>query len=438
MPDNSGLYWRCVTLLGRLDATDEHRSEAADLLPALDPDELYGQILGSRVYLPALANVRLLEPTSRTAAVLGHLEALVTQEQQRRAAAHDETLTVLTGAAARNAQVIKGLSLREHYARPELRHEGDIDLHVRDWSSAWSVVEMLRARGWDWDTTEFSWLKWTDGGHLYGQLTLVLPDNETPVSRVDLHIGPFSVGHAGNMPLTGWRIADVMGVRSTVPDCETELALIAAHALNDSVLSMKDVNDLHTILQQPASTDWATVEELCRAAQAQDVLAQLLSVTGNVYPEHEVRSATRPEALVLRQAAEERVDRAARLALRDELARRGSAEAAERMAQEARRYYSADLRPRVIGSTDTVSPLGRNRHTCVRLLPLSTWSRLKKDTPVPHVVEHSEQSWAPGLRLVTSGSGQVVRASDEIFVPTVWGDVHPTSLALADQLSPRA
>ena len=438
MVDTAEAYWTCIALLARLEPAAEHRSRAAELLEILDPEEVYARILASRVYLPARETLGQLPPTEQVATVQKRLDELITAERLRCAAARPELTAVLAEAPALGARIMKGLALREHHRRPELRHEGDIDLHVPEWNAALATSRWLRQRGWVWDTTEFSWLKSTDGGHLYGQLTLVLPDNDDPISRVDLHIGPYSVGHAGNMPLAGWRDTTVLGVPAQEPDRETTLALIAAHALNDGVMSMKDINDLYELLVRENRTDWATVEELCRSAQAVDVLAQLLALTGQIYPELGLPAGAVNGPLALSLTPAERADRAARYAYRDERARGADDDAAIAVAEEARRYYSADLRPRVAPPGSPVPP--RNRQTCCRLLPASTWESLAANVSLDRAddVPIDETQWEPGLTLITQGPGTVLRAGDEIFVPTVWGEVHPSSLALASRLAGHA
>lgn len=424
-------HWYCVSRLGKLDASDEELASAVALVAALDPDEVYAAVLASRVYTIAQRNLERT-PRNRTAdAVLASLCELAESEALRRARAAPETRAVLEHAGSGAARVIKGLPLRERYAQPHLRHEGDIDLQAPDWAAGLRVASWLRQRGWQWDTTEFPWIKWDDHGHLYGQLTLVLPDNDAPYARVDLHIGPFSVGHAGVMPLVGWERATVLGIAVEVPNRETTVALIAAHALNDGILSMKDVNDLHVVLSDHAPTDWASVEELCRHVHATDVLRQLLAVTGRVYPEHGLPSTHGPAALGHRETPAGRARRVARLAFRDERSRGAGLVAAARSAREAERYFAADLTPRLASPALPAPPLPRRRSACWRLLPEQTWRSLSADGVRPRGV--TEDVLGADLVLLRGPRGTAVRAGTEVFVPTIWGGVHPESVALARQ-----
>ncbi|TDD85023.1 nucleotidyltransferase family protein [Actinomadura rubrisoli] len=438
-------YWDVVSVLGRLSPRDEDLQRAAAEMERLDPRALYTEIVRSRVYTIALRNLGGLAGRDDVAVVHAALKDLDGKETARRAQALPETRAVLRRVRDLDARVIKGLSLREHYADPELRHIGDLDLHVPDWESARQITRVLRERGWRWDTHEFPWIKWTDGGSLYGQLTMVLPDNEDPHSRVDLHIGPFSVGHSTLMPLVGWRPRDVLGVPSVVPCAESEIALIGAHAVNDGLLSMKDVNDAHVLLSRHAGVDWGAVEELCRGAGALKAMGEILSAAARVYPGTTVPAwagdARRSGDTYLSTGEEPpgvRADRVRRLALDDERARGRDASLAERVAEEAYAYFTADLTPR-LDAPVPAAPDGphRRRDLCWRLLPKETWQGLA-DRAAPHAGAPgptSDQELASGMRLVRSGKGTVVALDGEVFVPTVWGAVEPESTVLARALT---
>jgi Uncharacterised nucleotidyltransferase len=425
-------YWECISLIGRIDTRDDELRRGAAILDTLDARTAYDLVLLSRVYTIARRNLERLPETH----LLGMLRELEDTEERRRKEAAGEMRAVIARLPAVSARLIKGLPLRERYDRPDLRHEGDIDIQVPDWRTGRDLAIWLRSRGWQWDTMEFPWLKWTDEGNLYGQLTLTTPDNTAPVARVDLHMGPFSVGHAGLMPLLGWTDATVLGMPARVPDSETALALIAAHSLNDGHLSMKDVNDVHMLLSTGGALDRGSIEELCRSVHAAGALRQLLAETARCYPEHEPPSGRIPRVLHRsKETKQQRARRVARLTYLDERSRgRGRIEAAS-TAWEALRYYSTDLTPRV--TRNGRSPLAptppyRRRDLCWRLLPAETWRSLGPPTPVSDRV--IEEFIAPGLVLHRSSHAASVCLGDEVFVPTVWGNVHPQSLALAGSL----
>jgi Uncharacterised nucleotidyltransferase len=430
--------WTCVSLLGNLDATDASLARAAELLERLDPAATYDAVLASRVYTVARRGLERLPEAGNGKVVLARLCELEAGEEIRRGAAAAETRAVLEQLRTSRARLIKGLPLRERYTDRSLRHEGDIDVQVPDWSAGRALAGWLRARGWLWDTQEYPWLKWTDGGDLYGQLTLVLPDNADPVARVDLHIGPFSVGHAGLLPLVGWTDATVLGLPARVPDDETALAIIAAHSLNDGYLSMKDINDIHTLLSTGIGPDWASTVELCRCAGATEALWQLRAETARCYPQHPAPAG--PIRAVLsgtRELPHQRARRVARLALRDERARRRRPTTAAAVAWDAYRYFSADLTPRLSPTRPAVpAPTSglRRRDLCWRLLPAETWRRLRAGPTVP-VGRVIEDSIADGLLLSRSRQGVAVSVGGDVFVPTVWGDLHPESVALATKLA---
>jgi hypothetical protein len=424
--------WRVVSVLGQIDLDDAALARVAPEVGSLDPALLYDHILASRVYTLAQRHLERLDGAATT--VLARLHNLAAEESARRHAALAPTLDVLRAATQHGARVIKGLALREQYADPELRHEGDVDLQVPDWTTASALAGWLRDEGWQWDTREFPWLKWSDYGALYGQLTLVRDDNEDPYARVDLHIGPFSVGHAGLLAMVGWTTGEVLGVPAFIPNLEQSLALIAAHAMNDGALSMKDVNDVR-VLVESGHPDWSTVVELCRGASALPALRDLLRATAAIYPATGLQRL--PGRRYLSIGSEEtsaRARRIARLAWRDERRRgRGPLRAAV-MASGAHRYFSAQLAPRLAPDTrTTLRAAERRRDVCWRLFPRETWARWVDSPEVKGTISGptTKEELGTQLELYRQGTGQVVRLGNDVFIPTVWGDVGASSVALA-------
>jgi len=357
----------------------------------------------------------------------------------------------VAAAARHGGRVVKGLAVQSCYPRPELRHVGDVDLHFPSWAAARPLLRELRAAGWIWDTDELSWLKWHDSGVLYGQLSLVVDDNAAPYARVDLHIGPFSVGHAGLLPMAGWAPGSALGVPVAVPDPVTALAMVAAHAVVDRVLSVKDLNDLRVLLNPGADgadrVDWATVWELCRAAQAAGALAQCLRALADAYPDlRESVLPVLPGSGGLRTSVPGPARRAAAFAAhayRDERARGSALPAAVRTGWTARRYFSADLRPRLAtGPVRAAAPLPalRRRDVCWRLVPAQLWEPWLAGRPDAAGdrpdADHREEL-ADGLTLVTGPAGAAVTLDGDVFVPTVWGRVPPGGARLAARLAGR-
>lgn len=426
-------YWPAVGDLGTLDDEPHRGSSTLAALEngAIDPEGLHAAVVQSKVVRLAVRRLtgRPLGPSGTR--LFDLLVASDTAERARHAAAEAVTLPVLRLAAATGAAVIKGLAVRSCYPDPSARHLGDIDVHTPDLTTGLAFTAALRQRGWAWDLVEFPWLKWDEDGVCYGQLPLVYPDSATMVTRVDLHFGAFSVGHASRMPMVGWQRADVLGVDVRVPNRETAIALVAAHALGDTRLSMKDVNDL-CVLIGSGVVDWSSVTELARTAHATDVLGQLLAEVGSAYPgrwcpavptEHRLRCGGLPGA-----------DRAAHFAWHarsDALARGASERAAAGLAAEAARYFDTDLRPRM-SDTAPVTELRTGRNVCWRLLPEGVWADTAVDHPMPPT---KVRGLADGLELVSGEQGCAVKAGADVFVPTVWGEVHPESVRIARQVA---
>jgi hypothetical protein len=436
--NDENAHWQAVTVLARLSAAaDRLKSVLVDLEhDLLDPEVLHQRLVQSKVVRLALSNLTALALDSRGAWLCRLLQETDSRERKRHAMAWGPMRQVVELAATTGARIIKGLSMLELYPNPRLRHIGDIDVHTPDFGSSLAFASQLRLQGWVWDIKEYPWVKWDEAGILYGQLALLLWDHEGErVSRADLHFGAYSVGHGGRMPLIGWRSGQVLGVPVSVPTRESGIALVAAHALGDTTLSMKDINDLHVLIGSEV-LDWSSVVEICHAAQAQEVLGQLLRETGTVYPRDGLPGVG--GSALLRPGGLPQGDRSehfARHARRDERARGTAEEQGERISAEAHRYFGTDLRPRLSEGVLSPPPMAHGRHLCWRLLPQQVWSAW--DVPDASATGSSprDEVLAPGLTLTRGEHAAVVRMGAEHFIPTVWGDVHPESVALARQLA---
>jgi putative nucleotidyltransferase-like protein len=428
-------HFGATLALGRVGARE---AEVASVVRRLGSGALHGPALldtlsrskVTRLARAALAEAKLNAP-ART--LRDRIDEAEQAEDGWRRRAVPPMRAALSRAAHDGGRVIKGLAVQPLYPDPDLRHLGDVDLQFPSWGEALPTLRWLREQGWVYDTSEYSWLKWHPSSVPYGQLSLVLADNQAPYARVDLHLGPYSVGHAGLMPLAGWRAGEPLGVPAPVSGAETSIAIVAAHAICDRMLSVKDVNDLH-VLAGAGGVDWASVAELCRAVQAGPALAQYAGWLARAYPGDVAPVA--PAAPVLGYAPPDPGRRArafAALAYRDERARGAGRAAAARLAASARRYFAADLSPRPSRRPDT-GPVARQRRrdTCWRLLPRETWQGLPAGEP-PGRAPRREQL-ATDLVLVRAGAGAAVVCGTDVFVPTVWGGVNPASVALARRL----
>jgi Uncharacterised nucleotidyltransferase len=425
-------YWAAVTDLGRLSDEPAQGSAALAALERgeLEPERLHAALVHSKVMRLVVRRLRDRELGPAGRWLLDLLTASDEVEARRHAAAQGLTVDVLRLVAETGSRVMKGLAARTAYPDQSVRHLGDVDVQTPDFATALDFATRLRARGWAWDAPEYPWLKWDESGVIYGQLPLVHPEPSSVVGRVDLHFGAYSVGHAGRMPLAGWDTATVMGVDVLIPNREHAIALIAAHALTDTRLSMKDVNDLHVIIGS-STVDWSTVVELCRAASAQDVLGQLLAELGAIYPGHRLPRVEHFPRLVsggLRGA--DRPKHFAWHAYCDERARGATEEEAALVSKEAYRYFGADLSPRPSKNVLPGPDGTPGRNVCWRLLPPREWECLLEQTS-PLTTCPQASRLADGLEVLTADGGTVVRLSGEVFVPTVWGDVHPASVRLA-------
>ncbi|OIK26881.1 hypothetical protein VT52_014430 [Streptomyces malaysiense] len=362
----------------------------------------------------------------------------VRQDDTWQAEAAPKMREVVDAVAEFGGRIIKGLCAQSVYPRPGLRHLGDVDVQFPQWAAARPLVDWLRERDWVYDTDEMPWLKWHDNGVVYGQVSLVHPDNKNPDARVDLHIGAFSVGHAGLLPLVGWRAGTALGRPATVPGVETSVAITAAHALCDQMLSVKDVNDLHALISH-TTPDWVSVSELCRSVRAQGALARVVDAVRRAYPES---AAVLPPDLgeetgleLTPPGPEARAEAFAALAYEDERARGADDTAATAVADSARHYFSADLGPRVADPDGAAAPGEPGRGRCWRLVPREVWETLAGAAADGPPAEVTSVELAAGMTLFGGANAWAVRYGRDVLVPTVWGEISRESLALAHRLT---
>ncbi|MFJ2166187.1 nucleotidyltransferase family protein [Streptomyces griseofuscus] len=428
-----------IMTLGR---TEPPSSTVAAALNTLDgeitPEDLYAILSRSKVTRLAHAALDGHTDSPWTNRLYELLAEEVRQDDAWQADAAPKMREVVDAVQEFGGRIIKGLCAQSVYPRPELRHLGDVDVQFPQWSAARPLVDWLRERDWVYDTDEMPWLKWHDNGAVYGQVSLVYPDNKNPYARVDLHIGAFSVGHAGLLPLVGWRTGTALGRLATVPGVETSIAITAAHALCDQMLSVKDVNDLHALVSD-TTPDWVSVSELCRSVRAQGALARVVNAVRQAYPES---TAVLPPDLGEETALEltppgpeARAEAFAALAHEDERARGADETAATALADSARHYFSADLSPRVADPDGAAAPGDPGRDRCWRLVPREVWETLAETAADGTPAEVTSIELAAGMTLFDGANAWAVRYGRDVFVPTVWGEISRDSLALARRLT---
>jgi hypothetical protein len=418
--------------LGRLNPPSRALSAALETLRAeAAPENIYAALSRSKVTRVALASLAD-DAGSEWAGRLRDLLAVEVREDDRWLAEATPVMRqVVSWVGELGGRIIKGLSVQTAYPEPALRHVGDVDVQYGNWAAAQPLVRRLREHGWVFDTGEMPWLKWHDCGAMYGQLSLLYPDSAKPFARVDLHFGAFSVGHAGLLPLAGWCQGGALGLPATVPDTETAIAITAAHAMCDQMLSVKDVNDLHVLIARGAP-DWVSAAELCRAAQAGGALARLVNAVRAVYPEDAdlLPADPGPETALglIPPDGDERAGAFADLAYADEMARGTAPDKARLLAESARRYFSADLSVRGGAGDGDARPGEPSRERCWRLVPEEVWRALPAAPAVP---EPTASELSAGLTLLAAPGGLAVRYGGDVLIPTVWGEISPESVALA-------
>ncbi|HEY7200519.1 MAG TPA: nucleotidyltransferase family protein [Candidatus Dormibacteraeota bacterium] len=426
--------WLAMQRLGSLEPGPDAVAAALDALRAAGPGapEIARRLVQGKVAQLAAAN---LAPADGAGPLAGELRAVLAAHLRELAPwRHDagpHVRAVLALAAGHGGRVMKGLATRRLYPDAALRHLGDVDLHFPTLDLALPCLRAMRDAGWAWDPLEVPWIKWDERGTPYGQWGLARDIGHALPVRVDVHVGPYSVGHLGLLPVLGFTDGCVDGVRLPCTGPEVSLAVLAAHAETESLLSFKDVNDAY-VLSRAGPVDWQSTRELCRAAGVERALAELMARVRAAYgtPPPARRAAPAGSVPTRRVGRLRRALRTVRLTFRQERRRRSAAAALARL-PGCFRYFTADLRPR---ATDRAGPRPagrlRRRWLCWRLLPESIWSELG---PAPSAGGPAGpgEVLAGGLELLDDGRACVARLGGDVFVPTLWGPVSRRALGLA-------
>ena len=323
--------------------------------------------------------------------------------------------------------------MRTEYPEPSLRHFGDIDLHFDDFDAALPFLRELRGSGWDWDDNELPWMKWSDDGVPYGQWSMVrAADPEEPKLRIDAHVGPYSVGYLGLLPLDRFGTGEFAGIPVDVPDPAGSIAVTAAHATGNCFLHFKDINDVAVIAER-REVDAGRLAELVVGVGAERALAQISRWVHAVYgidvPGADPGSPGRPLSRQV-PSPRSRALNTTLLTFRQEKRRTGATTAVLRM-PGAFAAYTRDTKPRV-GRPFPPAPTRRwrNRRSCWRFVPASVWRAAPAQRPTTGSA--SSQELVGGLQLLHRGGAVIARLGDDVFIPTVNGALSRGALALAE------
>jgi Uncharacterised nucleotidyltransferase len=441
VPIQPAAAWEAVTALGRLEPDEGAIGRAVQALPERDGvvPALVERLRIAQVRELALRNLDVVDTGS---SLQEPLRRAVEEEVEAKRRIVERVfpigVEVVRRGAAAGAHLLKGLAMRTYYPEPHLRRVGDVDLHFDDFETALPFLRELRGEGWEWDANELPWLKWDDAGRPYGQwaITLELKDEDI-VYRIDTHIGAYSVGHLGLLPLERFEPIDFEGTTIGAPEPEAALGLIAAHATGDYLLSMKDINDVGVLARRPV--EWRRARELARTAGAEPALGQIVWWADHLYGlEGAAEVATEPDRPLpkVRPHPRARALATAKLTVVQERRSGAPVNGLVRL-PGALAAYMRDLSPR-IGTTWPTRPSQRYRRRwlCWRMVPESVWSGFRDGTASQTPV--AKESLGAGLELVSTDDAAVVRLEDDVFIPTVWGPLSPKAVALARRVAARA
>jgi hypothetical protein len=442
--------WSQMHILGTvrmrrlLKQPDDDAVAVAGCISRSEDDERCAEMLG-RMAVERLASVMVTEKVCyRVLDFLDHelpdlgrsvraVPAMVSRMRRLAAVAarQDELIArIASDAAHRGIAVwgIKGVAARGWYRQPELRDVGDIDLMVSDIDGAYALAATLRQQGYGYDPSELPWIKAKfDGRDLYGQVNLWHPDRgQWP--NVDIHFGGYSVRHCEVLPLpapveTGYRSVDQ----------QTNLPYMVANAAGDHRISVKDLNDLYLCLAS-GDVDWARVSKQLEAALLGAFFRRMLGRLRHLFHLHpgEVelvdwlsgRGGLEWPSPDGRWTWQRRFVATVGHATRSG-SRHGLAQALVRGTTAVRSYWGhprIEIQNRRRGPVPSMPAL--NQWTCVRLVPVEQAVSACQEAfatvtdggaGVPSVVEEL----GGGLAVVKTPGGDVVRAADTVFVPTV-------------------
>lgn len=179
--------------------------------------------------------------------------------------------------------VLKGYSIQRFFPAPYDRWMRDSDLMFRDAQSAFAVYEWLCDNGYEIDQYEIPWFKkYRDS--LYGQIVIGKTYNNDYV-RFDLHYGKYSVSYSGFLDDDLWINSESISMGDTLLKVLTPsrcLLLSFAHVLSQGCVSVKDINDIVSILLA-SDFDWLELTTIARHNRLEPVMYQTMKHLQNLY-----------------------------------------------------------------------------------------------------------------------------------------------------------
>ncbi|GGS49128.1 hypothetical protein GCM10010221_55230 [Streptomyces parvus] len=323
---------------------------------------------------------------------------------------------------------MKGFSFRPLYPEGCRRDVGDLDVLVTTMDDAWKLARRLREDSYIYLDIELPWFKRdVTTGELYGQIRLTTPNRDR--LSIDIHAGPYSVRHCAVMPLR--RTWEGHGTPGGPLAFEDDVCAVVANAAGDCFVTAKMVNDLLLCLERDldiayvhATLDHAgllpflatclgRVRDWCEVTPAQS--EQIARLTPALSPEP-VPPVTGADGDV---RCEVTVAHARGIAGRLFPQDAGRVESVAASALDA---YGTDHPLRLVRE-DEVQPLvwdDLNNWTCVRLVPQElAVARLVGGEPKPQARVEPGRALSEQVTVVGTGSGTLVHAIGDTFVPTV-------------------
>lgn len=387
---------------------------------------------------------------------LDELSTIIEKHLEHQQRCQTEMLKVvsdLNREAGVEVMLLKGYSVQRLYPAPYRRWGNDIDLMLRDASSALTAYEYLSDNGYVHQEVELPWFK-QHRGQLYGQIPMLKQYADNALI-FDIHYAHYSVGYCGLLEEDLWAnsiCTQVAGVTFRTLTPEGCFLLIFAHMLSQGYVRMKDINDAVAILLS-AELDWAKLASTAKFNQLSPPMLKVLTTIRRLYDDPIVQERVGKALNYLgprhheqawplyRQSWVRRAILNSSYTFHWERQHNGvSRFSALRTAISCSIYYIRRFRVGIrnrklwetLASTTQPKPVllkgDVNEKTCVRLVPIEGWTGI---LPL-HALEHKHKVYCPGKMLyIESSNTHLVITNKHAYIPTIDYIVEPDRLEAA-------
>lgn len=338
---------------------------------------------------------------------------------------------------------IKGLSVKEYYADPQLRDMNDIDIMVWRVDDALQLMPILHDLGYMFECRELPWLKRDLAtGNVYGQFNLKFSQIDT-LPSIDIHFGGYSVRHCGLCRLKKAQPKPGLSYLSL----QENLPYLVGNAAGDYRITTKDLNDISLSLNIHSKGWRQAIAEL-------DIVGLLPFFNLMLYNLKQFSNLSNLQSLriegILKRSNPEWPQPSSFLSWQRRwlatskhafrLGLRHSYRQAIISAFSAMRYYWKPLQKVVVKRRqDSVTRMPElNSLTCIRLVPVELLGRILSDSDDEPIgiscvkVTGPTRQISSRMSIIQSSYGDVVRSPIGDFFPMVFYELDRQLLDLAN------